>query len=85
MPKTVLPLPILMLTARDGVADRVAGLEIGADDYLVKPFDFDELLARVRALLRRARAMPAVAMPSETLAFDDLSLDIRQPDGHPGW
>ena len=45
--------PILMLTARDGVADRVAGLDTGADDYLVKPFDFDELLARLRALDRR--------------------------------
>jgi two-component system, OmpR family, copper resistance phosphate regulon response regulator CusR len=45
--------PILMLTARDGVRDRVKGLEIGADDYLPKPFEFDELLARVRALLRR--------------------------------
>jgi two-component system, OmpR family, response regulator MprA len=48
-------LPILMLTARDAVPDRVAGLDAGADDYLVKPFAFDELLARVRALLRRAR------------------------------
>ena len=47
------PLPILMLTARDAVSDRVRGLEAGADDYLVKPFDFSELLARVRALLRR--------------------------------
>jgi two-component system, OmpR family, response regulator len=45
--------PILMLTARDGVADRVTGLDTGADDYLVKPFDFDELLARLRALDRR--------------------------------
>ncbi len=47
------PLPVLMLTARDAVSDRVRGLEAGADDYLVKPFAFDELLARVRALLRR--------------------------------
>lgn len=46
-------LPILMLTARDAVSDRVAGLDAGADDYLVKPFAYDELLARVRALLRR--------------------------------
>jgi two-component system, OmpR family, response regulator MprA len=59
------PVPILMLTARDAVADRVTGLEAGADDYLVKPFAFDELLARVRALLRRA-----------ALVFDDLSLDL---------
>src|SRR5918999_6616928 len=47
------PTPILMLTARDGVPDRVAGLDAGADDYLVKPFSIEELLARVRALLRR--------------------------------
>src|SRR5207247_1731319 len=47
-------IPILMLTARDAVADRVEGLEAGADDYLVKPFDLDELIARLRALLRRS-------------------------------
>ncbi|HYW83034.1 MAG TPA: response regulator, partial [Spirochaetia bacterium] len=49
------PVPILMLTARDGVRDRVDGLDAGADDYLVKPFSFEELSARVRALLRRPR------------------------------
>lgn len=55
--------PVLMLTARDAVEDRVRGLDAGADDYLVKPFDLDELLARVRALLRRAagRADPVLA------------------------
>ena len=62
--------PILMLTARDAVADRVAGLEVGADDYLVKPFAFEELVARVKALLRRAR--PQV---SEELSFGDLVLN----------
>jgi len=62
--------PILMLTAKDAVADRVRGLDAGADDYLVKPFDFDELMARVRALLRRAQ--PAAA---EVLRFADLTLD----------
>lgn len=67
-------LPILMLTARDSVADRVAGLDAGADDYLVKPFDFDELVARVRALLRRAE--PAVTATNETLEFDDITLDL---------
>ena len=66
------PLPVLMLTARDGVADRVAGLEQGADDYLVKPFAFDELLARVRALLRRSRPERRGVAPWR---FADLSLD----------
>ena len=63
-------LPILMLTAKGTVADRVNGLDSGADDYLVKPFSFDELLARVRALLRRSQ--PA---EGEVLRFMDLSLD----------
>ncbi|MEJ7900923.1 MAG: response regulator transcription factor [Thermomicrobiales bacterium] len=67
--------PILMLTARDAVADRVTGLETGADDYLVKPFDFDELLARVRALLRRTK--PDVERkPAEVLTFQDLMMDL---------
>jgi two-component system, OmpR family, response regulator MprA len=63
-------LPILLLTARDRVPDRVAGLDAGADDYLVKPFAFDELLARIRALLRRAGADQP-----DVLTFADLSLD----------
>src|SRR5947209_6788020 len=63
---------VLMLTARDAVADRVAGLEIGADDYLVKPFALAELLARVKALLRR-RNPPDVTR--EVLCFADLELD----------
>jgi two-component system, OmpR family, response regulator MprA len=63
-------LPILLLTARDRVPDRVAGLDAGADDYLVKPFAFDELLARIRALLRRAGSEQP-----EALTFADLSLD----------
>ena len=63
-------LPVLMLTARDGVGDRVAGLDAGADDYLVKPFALDELLARIRALLRRAA--PEAGGP---LQFADLALD----------
>jgi DNA-binding response OmpR family regulator len=67
-------LPILMLTARDSVADRVTGLDAGADDYLVKPFDFEELLARVRALLRRTQ--PAVETRHEELRFADLLLDV---------
>ncbi len=63
-------LPILMLTARDEVADRVAGLDAGADDYVVKPFALEELLARLRALLRRA-----APDESDVLQFADLELD----------
>jgi two-component system, OmpR family, response regulator MprA len=62
--------PILLLTARDAVPDRVSGLDAGADDYLVKPFAFEELLARARALLRRD------AEPSELLAYDDLVFEV---------
>ena len=68
-------MPILMLTARDAVMDRVTGLDAGADDYLVKPFELDELYARLRALLRR---MPAL-LPT-TLAVDDLVIDTRSQD-----
>jgi two-component system OmpR family response regulator len=69
--------PVLMLTARDAVEDRVEGLDTGADDYLVKPFSFSELLARVRALTRRApQERPAV------LAAGDLKLD---PATHRAW
>jgi two-component system response regulator MprA len=64
-----LAVPVLLLTARDAVADRVAGLDSGADDYLVKPFATEELLARVRALLRRGKA------PEELLTFGDVMLD----------
>ncbi|MGP3977482.1 response regulator transcription factor [Streptomyces sp. 8N114] len=74
--------PILMLTARDTVGDRVTGLDAGADDYLVKPFELDELLARVRALLRRssyarAQAQAEAAAEPETLSFADLRMDLR--------
>lgn len=71
-------LPVLMLTARDAVRDRVAGLEAGADDYLVKPFANEELVARVRALLRRAGG------GSETVAFADLELDLLTRDARRG-
>jgi two-component system, OmpR family, response regulator MprA len=66
---------VLMLTARDAMADRVKGLDAGADDYLVKPFAYEELLARVRALLRRRGAVSAATDPRAQLAFSDLALD----------
>lgn len=64
--------PVLMLTARDDVQDRITGLDAGADDYLVKPFDFHELLARLRALLRRGRTLQP-----EILEIADLIIDTR--------
>ncbi|GAB6984226.1 response regulator transcription factor [Nocardioides pyridinolyticus] len=67
-------LPILVLTARDAVGDRVEGLDAGADDYLTKPFALQELLARLRALLRRVA--PREDAEDEVLAFSDLSMDI---------
>ena len=65
-------MPVLFLTARDQVEDRVKGLELGADDYLVKPFSFSELLARVRTVLRRGRA----GLDAATLTVADLELDL---------
>jgi two-component system response regulator MprA len=67
-------LPILVLTARDTVGDRVEGLDAGADDYLTKPFALEELLARLRALLRRAQ-VPVEDDTAEVLAFADLTLN----------
>jgi two-component system, OmpR family, response regulator MprA len=67
-------LPVLMLTARDSVGDRVAGLDAGADDYLVKPFAVQELLARLRSVLRRSLLSPSVAAPG-WLTFADLRLN----------
>jgi two-component system, OmpR family, response regulator MprA len=66
--------PILVLTARDAVGDRVEGLDAGADDYLTKPFALQELLARLRALLRRV--VPHEDAPDETLTFADMSMDM---------
>lgn len=68
-----LAVPVLMLTARDAIEDRVAGLDCGADDYLEKPFDFRELLARIRALLRRGSRPP---LP-ERLTVGDVEVDTR--------
>lgn len=69
-------LPILVLTARDSVGDRVEGLDAGADDYLTKPFALEELLARLRAMLRRVQPRTTGDAEDETLAFADLSLDL---------
>jgi len=69
--------PILMLTARDAVADRVLGLDSGADDYLVKPFDYDELLARVRTLLRRRQPRRTEALRVGELVLDPAAHTVR--------
>ncbi|MFH9370653.1 response regulator transcription factor [Streptomyces sp. or20] len=76
--------PILMLTARDTVGDRVTGLDAGADDYLVKPFELDELFARIRALLRRSSYAASAAgtdIPDDdVLSFADLRMDLSTRD-----
>jgi two-component system response regulator MprA len=73
-------LPILVLTARDTVSDRVSGLDAGADDYLPKPFALEELLARLRALLRRAIPDVTGGANAEVLSYADLSLDTGTRD-----
>ena len=65
--------PVLFLTARDSVADRVKGLDLGADDYLIKPFDFDELLARIRAMTRKH-----VGLHTNLLTIGDLTMDVER-------
>src|SRR5262245_60997080 len=67
--------PIIMLTARAEEADRILGLDLGADDYVTKPFSIGELLARIRAMLRRAQ--PGTVAP-DTLRFDDVAVDFRR-------
>ncbi|HTT62013.1 MAG TPA: response regulator transcription factor [Bryobacteraceae bacterium] len=73
--------PILMLTARGEEADRVLGLDLGADDYVAKPFSVRELLARIRAILRRVQ--PPATLPDE-LRFDDVVVDFRSYEAHKG-
>jgi len=70
--------PILLLTARDTIEDRVTGLDTGADDYLTKPFAFPELLARIRALLRRGTAQPATRLTAADLELDPISHRVRR-------
>ena len=76
-------LPILMLTARDAASDRVTGLDEGADDYLVKPFDFSELLARVRALQRRGEAMQSRVIKVGDLTLDTVTREVRIGSARP--
>jgi two-component system alkaline phosphatase synthesis response regulator PhoP len=75
-------MPILMLTARAGDVDKILGLELGADDYVTKPFNPREVVARVRALLRRASSGPRAATP--TLQVNRLRLDVRRREVHVG-
>lgn len=77
------PLPVLMLTARDTAADRVTGLDEGADDYLVKPFDFGELLARIRALQRRSPTLQSTRLVVGDLEYDPSTRDVRLGSSHP--
>lgn len=74
--------PVLILTARDAVADRVAGLDAGADDYVVKPFDLDELAARIRALGRRRAGRAAPRLTHGALSLDPASREVQR-DGEP--
>lgn len=76
--KRGLQTPVLILTARDAIEDRVLGLDKGADDYLVKPFAFPELLARVRALLRRGRTEQAPVLKLSDLEMDVLARKVRR-------
>lgn len=73
-------MPVLVLTARDAVADRVAGLSVGGDDYLLKPFDLDELVARVNALLRRAAGFAAPVIEHGPVRFDPASRAVWHHD-----
>jgi two-component system OmpR family response regulator len=72
------PVPVLVLTARDGVPDRVKGLNLGADDYLVKPFDLDEMLARVRALIRRSSDRPSPRLVVGDVTIDTVARTVRK-------
>lgn len=70
-------IPVLIITARDAIEDRVAGLNLGADDYLTKPFDLNELIARVHALLRRRRGSPQALLRLGALELDPIAREVR--------
>ena len=70
--------PVLLLTAKDSISDRVAGLDSGADDYLIKPFSFDELCARIRAMLRKADSSPSNVFTVADLSVDTASKKVRR-------
>jgi two-component system OmpR family response regulator/two-component system response regulator QseB len=72
--------PVLILTARDAVSDRIRGLDTGADDYVVKPVDLDELAARLRALVRRAHGQPQECLRAQDVVLDPASRTVRQND-----
>jgi two-component system response regulator QseB len=76
------PIPVLIVTARDAVADRVAGLDLGADDYLVKPFDLQELVARLRAQIRRHQGRARPEMQIGTLSLNPITREVHL-DGQP--
>lgn len=78
MRKQGLPTPVLLLTAKDAIEDRVRGLDAGADDYLVKPFAFAELFARVRAILRRGKQETSLVLELEDLKMDVVSRMVRR-------
>lgn len=78
------PTPVLVLTARDAVGDRIAGLDAGADDYLLKPYDLDELLARIRALIRRSTGRGDSVLEIQGLRLNSLTREVtRNVDGQP--
>lgn len=74
--------PILMLTAMGQLADKVQGLDAGADDYMTKPFAFEELLARVRALIRRPHSSTGISLNVEDLSLDTVSYEVKRADKH---
>jgi DNA-binding response OmpR family regulator len=78
--KAGLVLPVLILTARDAVSDRVRGLDVGADDYVVKPVDLQELAARLRALVRRAHGQPSECLTAQDVVLDPAARTVHQAD-----